>query len=82
MTEFKLKDYNETRVIYYYYPEGDKYPGEVEYTFTTKTANALTRAANDETGYYSRKAILKLEEKFATCIDENRLPFRFTQAWC
>jgi len=73
MNKLKLKEYNSKYLIYLYFPEG-----EIVYDMESKEIVVVTRASNDKTGYYGRKAMCKVEE----FIEENELPINYCQAWC
>ena len=77
MNELVLKEMNTDRILYSYYPNGEKTFGEIEYLFAVKQARVSKKADNDETGYFAHKATRKVEE----CVGRNNLPIRLTQAW-
>ncbi len=77
MNELKLKEYNSKYLIYMYFPEGEGEPGEIVYDMESKEIVVVTRASNDKTGYYGRKASCKIEE----FIEKNGLPIKYCQAW-
>ncbi len=77
MNKLVLKEMNDDRILYLYYPEGRTAFGEIEYLFDKMQAQVVRRADTDDTGYYGNKAMFKVEE----CVVKNNLPMRFTQAW-
>jgi hypothetical protein len=76
MNRFKLKEFNGERLIYLYQPEGRGEWGEVAYSFTEGMAR-LIRQAEENSIYYSNKALTKVEE----CAKGKALPIDFIQAW-
>jgi len=81
MIQYRLKEMNEDRVVYCYFPDGGEDFGELEYIFVSEQANVLRRAINDNTGHYARKGTLKVAEKVKEGIGANRMPLKFSQAW-
>ena len=78
MNQLVLKFFNEERVIYHYFPEGQTNFGEVEYRFDTNEAYVTQQADNDETGRYAHKARAKIK---AILNKRRELPRNFMQAW-
>jgi len=81
VNKFIFKEANEVRVIYRYYPNGGEFSGEIEYSISNKQSKILKKAEDDDTGYFARKAQMKVVEKLSECIDANKLPLKFSQAW-
>jgi hypothetical protein len=77
MNRLVLKKFDNSEVIYSYYPEGGELHGEVLYDFSKGDTFILQKAENDDTGYFARKALLKLKER----IVKKNLPMDFIQAW-
>ena len=76
MNLFKLKEFNEDRVVYLYQPEGNGEWGEVIYIFADQTSKILKRAG-ESSSMHDHMAQRKIKER----IKENNLPIEFTQAW-
>jgi hypothetical protein len=72
-----LKKFDKSEVIYFYYPEGGEFCGEVMYDFAKSTPEILRKSENDDTGYFADKALLKLKER----VNKKNLPMDFIQAW-
>jgi hypothetical protein len=72
-----LKEMNDNRIIYLYYPNGGEAFGEVEYLFSEKQAHISKKAKDDETCYFANKAVLKVEKY----VEGNTLPLKAVQAW-
>lgn len=63
MVTLKLIELNEDRVIYEYYPEGDKqYPGKISLDLKTKERIYLQESSKDFGKRYSYYAFMKIEE--------------------
>lgn len=77
MNQLILKEMNGDKIVYLYHPEGREAFGEIEYLFSDKQAHIVKKAEDDETGYYARKATVKVEKY----VSENNLPLRSIQAW-
>jgi len=76
MNRLKLKEYNNSHIVYLYQPEGKGEYGEIIYDFTDNEAKIIKKA-EDESDWYANKAIVKVEE----CVKNKNLPMEFTQAW-
>ena len=78
MNKLVLYGSNKTEVVYEYYPDGGNECGIIKYTFSTNQAKLVRKAVGDETGYYGRKAMSKIEQVVK---DEDALPMELIQAW-
>jgi hypothetical protein len=77
MNKLILEEMNHNVVVYEYIPEGRGAAGKVVYRFEDKTAEISSRAEEDKTGSYGRKAVLKVEE----VVTKKNLPLDLIQAW-
>ena len=78
MNLLTLKEFNNAHVVYFYQPDGKGGKGEVDYSFTDKTAIVVVRAEEDNNAeHYGYKAARKIEE----VVSEKNLPLEFIQAW-
>jgi hypothetical protein len=59
MNQLVLKEMNDQRLIYLYYPEGEDAFGEIEYLFSEQRARIAKKAANDESGYLRTKQYVR-----------------------
>jgi hypothetical protein len=76
MNELILKEMDLHHITYLYIPNGKGEPGEIVYSFDNKETSYI-KAAEDDTGYFARKAAKKISE----IVKENNLPIKFIQAW-
>ena len=77
MNEFILKELNEEKVVYLYYPNGHKEFGEIEYIFSEKQVHVVKRGTIDDTGRFAHKAKRQIQR----CAKENNFPEKMIQAW-
>ena len=77
MNELVLKEMNWDYIIYQYKPNGKGDSGEIVYDLKTDEIIKVSNAPDDETGYYARKAELKVKD----CIKRKVLPMQCIQAW-
>lgn len=77
MNRLILKEMNVDKIVYLYHPEDKETFGEIEYLFSDNQAHIVKKAEDDETGYYARKATLKVENY----VSANNLPLNSIQAW-
>ena len=76
MNLFKLKEFNENRIIYLYQPEGRGEWGEVLYSFVDGAA-IINKRAEENSSIHDNMALIKIKKQ----VESKNLPLEFTQAW-
>ena len=76
MNLFKLKDFTQGCLRYFYKPEGAGEWGEVAYDFQLNEAKITTRASSSSPSH-DRHALSKIKE----CAEKSYFDREFVQAW-